>query len=156
METPTSKTSLGITKSMYAGAVTRSRKKTRKVSFTLQQFSEFLSKNKKFKVLYREWVESGFNRRLTPSIDRIDNTKGYELKNIQIMTTYENLLKGDHKYVPGLIKLKEKRDELIWALDYQGYNGSEIGMIFNINRSTVFDAKKLKPKNYRPKWIKAR
>ena len=53
------------------------------------------------------------------------------------------------------IMLREKRNELIWALAYQGYNGSQIGLIFNINRSTVLQALRKKPEDYKPKWIKA-
>jgi len=50
--------------------------------------------------------------------------------------------------------LREKRDELIWALDLQGYTLAQIGRIFNRNRATILDVIKKKPKDWVPKWIK--
>ena len=43
-----------------------------------------------FKDIYDLWVASGFQRRLSPSIDRIDNKKGYSIDNIQWITQSEN------------------------------------------------------------------
>lgn len=54
------------------------------------------------------------------------------------------------------LHLIEKRNELIWALDYQGYSGEEIGVIFNINRSSVKRILDKKPSDYKPKWVKAK
>lgn len=51
--------------------------------------------------------------------------------------------------------LLDKRDELIWALNLQGYKGAEIGRIFNsLHRSAVNQIVRRKPKDYRPKWVK--
>jgi len=50
--------------------------------------------------------------------------------------------------------LYDKRDELIWALDFQGYNGQEIGTIFNVNRSQIHRVIKKKPSEWRVKWTK--
>lgn len=50
--------------------------------------------------------------------------------------------------------IKEKRDELIWALSLQDYSHSEIGSIFGLNRSTVLRIIEAKPKDWTPKWIK--
>ena len=40
--------------------------------------------------LFKEWEESGYEYKLTPSIDRIDNSRGYDLDNIQFLTLSEN------------------------------------------------------------------
>lgn len=50
--------------------------------------------------------------------------------------------------------IKEKRNELIWALSLQEYSQSEIGSIFNLNRSTILRIIEKKPKDWQPKWIK--
>lgn len=50
---------------------------------------------KKFMNLYNTWVQSGFNRKLVPSIDRINNKLGYEEQNIQWLTLTENCSKHD-------------------------------------------------------------
>jgi hypothetical protein len=52
--------------------------------------------------------------------------------------------------------LKEKRNEIIWALLAQGYGYTDIVEMFrNLgHRSTVLRIDAKKPKNYKPKWIK--
>lgn len=47
-----------------------------------------------FKVLFSEWVESEYNRKLTPSVDRIDSTKGYEIDNMEWVTHSVNSSRG--------------------------------------------------------------
>ncbi len=51
--------------------------------------------------------------------------------------------------------LLEKRNELIWALDLQDYTNAQIGRIFNLNRATVLRVIAMKPKDWKPKWVKA-
>lgn len=43
--------------------------------------------------LHKSWKESGFNRNLAPSIDRIDSKKGYTIGNMQWITCHENTCK---------------------------------------------------------------
>lgn len=40
--------------------------------------------------LYKNWVESGYSRKLSPSIDRIDSKKGYEKGNMRWITHSQN------------------------------------------------------------------
>lgn len=48
---------------------------------------------KKFICLYTNWVNSNFDEKLSPSIDRIDNEKSYILSNIQWLSKSENCKK---------------------------------------------------------------
>lgn len=50
-----------------------------------------------FNALFVVWVENGYDRRLTPSIDRIDSKKGYTLDNVQWITFSENCAKVTRK-----------------------------------------------------------
>lgn len=43
-----------------------------------------------FYFLYTDWVRSGYTRKLTPTVDRIDPAKGYELSNMRWLTHSEN------------------------------------------------------------------
>ena len=52
------------------------------------------STQQQFNELYEEWRKSGFVRKLTPSVDRIDNSKGYQADNIQWLTLSENSSKS--------------------------------------------------------------
>lgn len=48
---------------------------------------------KAFLKVYSKWVESNFERKLSPSIDRIDNKKGYVIGNLQWLPLYLNCKK---------------------------------------------------------------
>lgn len=52
--------------------------------------------------------------------------------------------------------LKEKRNELIWALAKQGYNGAQISQIFNIARSTAHEIIKAMPEGWETPWRKVK
>ena len=43
-----------------------------------------------FMELHRKWAKSGYTRRTAPSIDRIDNDRGYTTDNMQWITQSEN------------------------------------------------------------------
>lgn len=40
--------------------------------------------------LWRDWVASGYSRKLTPSVNRIDPRRGYDLDNIEWLSQSEN------------------------------------------------------------------
>lgn len=48
---------------------------------------------KKFIEIYNNWVQSDFKEKLSPSIDRIDNSLGYIVSNLQWLTKSENCSK---------------------------------------------------------------
>lgn len=47
-----------------------------------------------FHRLYREWVESGYDRKLAPSVDRVNSDVGYRTWNMQWVTHSENSRRG--------------------------------------------------------------
>lgn len=53
------------------------------------ELSEWLYSNG-FKLLYDNWIESGKDKDLKPSVDRLDDFKGYSLDNIRLGTWLEN------------------------------------------------------------------
>jgi len=50
--------------------------------------------------------------------------------------------------------LKNKRNELIWALSKQEYNYTEIGSIFNLSRSRIHVIVQAMPKGWVSPWAK--
>lgn len=55
---------------------------------------------------YKNWQDNNYRRKFAPSIDRIDNTKGYTLDNMQFLNNNENALKAH--VIPTSIKKDEK------------------------------------------------
>lgn len=57
-------------------------------------FYEYSLNNNEFNKLFKDWEISNYNRKLTPSIDRLDTNNGYTLDNIQWITFSENCSRG--------------------------------------------------------------
>lgn len=57
-------------------------------------FYQWSASDYNYNILYNNWVENGYDRKLSPSIDRIDASKGYLLDNIQWITHSDNSKKG--------------------------------------------------------------
>lgn len=58
-----------------------------------EAFMEWANHDPEFHVLWDAWIASGFVRKLTPSIDRINPEKGYVLGNLQWLTVSKNVSK---------------------------------------------------------------
>lgn len=58
------------------------------------EFYEWAISSKDFHSLFDAWVESGYERRLAPSVDRIDSSRGYEVGNMEWVTHSENSRRG--------------------------------------------------------------
>jgi hypothetical protein len=61
------------------------------------EFYEFAFNDSEFHRLFKQWEDSLYQRRLCPSIDRIDAKFGYVLGNIQFLTMSENSSKTSRR-----------------------------------------------------------
>jgi len=78
------------------GRATREYKVEGKNICKRDEFIKWCNSSKNLKVfnsIHEKWCDSGFKRNLTPSIDRIDNSKGYVLENIRWVSLLENCKK---------------------------------------------------------------
>ena len=71
-------------------------------SYTKEELKDWLLSQPNFDKLYKDWVESGYLRNLSPSVDRKDDYKGYSFENIQLMTWKENKEKYDYDKINGI------------------------------------------------------
>lgn len=53
-------------------------------------FYDWSRNDRAFLKLYKEWVNNNYDRRLTPSVNRIETNKGYTLNNIEWITNSQN------------------------------------------------------------------
>ena len=89
------RTKIGLIKQMYLVQVRSSKHRNQQLpSYTKDDFIVRVLSDKKFNVLYNNWVESNYNVSLTPSVDRKKNNVSYTFNNIQLMTWAENKQKG--------------------------------------------------------------
>lgn len=55
-----------------------------------EEFYSWAKTNKQFVELHSAWVSSGYDRKLSPSIDRINGRLGYTVENMRWVTHSEN------------------------------------------------------------------
>lgn len=58
------------------------------------QFYEWAVESPEFWTLFDAWRDSGFSRKLAPSVDRIDSSRGYVIGNMEWVTHSENSRRG--------------------------------------------------------------
>lgn len=66
-------------------------------------FYRWALSNADFHRLFCEWELSGYDRKLAPSVDRIDSSKGYTLDNMEFVTHSENSRRGG-KFKPTTVR----------------------------------------------------
>lgn len=60
-------------------------------TYTKKELSDWIQNQPNFEQLWINWVQSNYDKFLTPSIDRKNNKVSYTLDNIQLVTWKENL-----------------------------------------------------------------
>lgn len=59
-----------------------------------EEFRDWALGSREFWFLFREYQESGYDRKLAPTVDRINSTLGYEVWNMEWVTHSENSRRG--------------------------------------------------------------
>ena len=85
-----SRTIPGLTSVIWSGQKTSSRqRKHPKPDYTKEELSIWMHENG-LEGLYKDWVVSGHDKDLRPSVDRVDSLKPYTLDNLELVTWKEN------------------------------------------------------------------
>jgi len=83
-----------LLKKIYQLQVRNSKKRGHmKPKYSFGSFRDLAIKDSSFTRIYNEWVDSGYDKELTPSCDRILDNHGYSFENIQWLTYRDNLSK---------------------------------------------------------------
>jgi hypothetical protein len=83
-----------------------------------EEFMSWATANKDFHRLFDAWVASGFIRRLSPSIDRIDPSIGYQISNMQWLTSSDNARRARKKEYSQKELAARAETKRIWNRDY--------------------------------------
>ena len=128
------KTKSDVIKKIYLGQVQSSRKRNHNPpSYTKEQHLQWLINDWVFNLLYENWVNCGYINLMKPSIDRINDDKGYSFDNIQIMTWGENKAKG---YISNLhLKITRKK---VLQLNIGGHIIKEFDSMVDVRRQGGF------------------
>lgn len=91
------KTKKGLISRIYYSQTSSSKKRGHNPpEYSKAELSDWLLSQEIFQKLFKDWEDSGYRKMLKPSIDRLDDYKGYSLDRIQITTWGFNFDKG-HK-----------------------------------------------------------
>ncbi len=111
------KTRRGVCSRIYNSQTYHSKKRNHPLpSYSKDDLREWILADISFEKLYLAWVSSGYNTRLKPSVDRLDDSKPYTLCNIQIVTFNENRSKSHMDGKSGLLQ-KARRYVTKYSLD---------------------------------------
>ena len=69
------------------------RRKIISPNYTKEELREWFWNQPNAETLYNNWADSNYDTLFRPSVDRIDDFKGYSFDNIQLITWEENLKK---------------------------------------------------------------
>ena len=89
------KTKVGLITKMYSNQLNSSKRRGHaKPEYSLEDLKEWCFSQKDFHELYDDWQASGHEKMLIPSCDRTDDSKGYSLDRLGLMTWRQNKQKG--------------------------------------------------------------
>ena len=81
----------GLVKKIYRHQKASSAKRGHQPpSYTLEHLTAQMLRSVDFERLYEQWVASGYDRLLSPSVDRKDNSLPYQAGNLRLVTFKEN------------------------------------------------------------------
>lgn len=70
--------------------------------YSKKELFEWVINQPHFVALYENWKESGYKKDLIPSIDRLDDFKGYSFDNIRLVTWKDNRMKSACQWKNGI------------------------------------------------------
>lgn len=127
---------LGVSSRLYNNMKTNSKRRGHNLpSYDLCEFRNWCDKQP-FNKLYNDWIASGYDKNKAVSVDRLNDDKGYEFNNIQLMAWEENNRKANEDMRTG--KLINKSNPQKPVIQYQ-----EFPSLMEAERCTGIDHRKL-------------
>jgi len=103
------KTKNGLINTIYNNQKRACKKRGHEKPFyTKNELKDWIINHKDFDSLYNNWVDSNYNKKMTPSVDRLDDSKTYSFCNIRLITWNENDSKSRNMQLNGTLKTTHK------------------------------------------------
>ncbi len=104
------RTRLGLIGSIYRTQIRSSKhRKHNPPAYSKDDLFAWFDKQESFSMLYTQWVKSDYEKMLRPSVDRIDDSIGYTLENIQLMSWDANAKKAHAGMLDGHLHCNHKQ-----------------------------------------------
>lgn len=114
------RTKEGLLSNIYNRLKKNSIKRNHEIpSFSKDEFKIWAKSRKNFDELFEDWKMKGYSKMHIPSVDRLNNFKGYKFNNMQIVSFEENVCKH----------YKER---------YEGKNAPELKEVYKFDINGVF------------------
>ncbi len=114
-----SRTKKGLVGAIYSHQKQNSKRRGHtQPTYTLDELRGWFRNHPLANALYSAWRLSGYRTGLRPSVDRINDSRGYSFGNIQLMTWAENKAKADADRKSG--KMKECQNKAVIQMDLDG------------------------------------
>jgi len=105
------------------------------ISFTRKEFFGFVIGNE-YEEMHEAWVNSGYERGLCPTVDRIDPYKGYSIENIQIITREDNL-ERDRRMATNKLEAEQVNEIRRRKLNNPSLEHKDLSDMFGVSRPTI-------------------
>lgn len=100
---------------MYTNQIVHSKSRGHpRPQYTSSQFREWVLSNPQYEVLYTKYKDSGYDKNLVPSVDRIDPKLPYTFDNIELVSFADNMKRN------GITQIIEKGDPVLCINKFTG------------------------------------
>lgn len=131
----------GIVSTIYKNQKANSKRREHNPpTYAKQELKDWLFSQPIFHKLYSEWVESGYDKDLKPSVDRINDNIGYTMDNIQLMTWDENNKKGNQYMRKGIVIATFKPHKKVLQFDENRTLIAEFASVNDAARNVIISS----------------
>lgn len=128
------KTKEGLLAKSYSAQLDACRKRNHPApNYSLDEFRSWVITQPIFDELYVAWVDSGYEKDLIPSTDRLDNSKSYSFDNLQIVTFKQN---RENVYIDRKNGVVKTLDKVVIQLTKAGEKVAEYFSLAEAQRAT--------------------
>ena len=104
-----SRTINGVISIIYKTQISKSKKRGHEPpEYTKEDFKSWLLNSTEFMAYYGAWCAMGYKKDLKPSVDRLDDYKGYSFDNIRLVVWYVNRMKANSDMKNGINNKQNK------------------------------------------------